>query len=163
MSSLRSGLLDTETPKALWQPILLLYVNLTCWSTWHISQLPYYLSKYILTRNLGRYAPKFLAPAEVWWPSATDWQGLFIFFLGGGVKFYFFFRSKKLFGGLFFLVFLGWKYFWGEGYSFIFFIFLGRIFFLFFSGKKNFWGVIFFSFFRSTNFFWGGLKTFCFF
>ena len=29
------------------------------------------------TRNLGRYAPKFLAPAEGWWPSATDWQGLF--------------------------------------------------------------------------------------
>ena len=28
------------------------------------------------TRNLGRYAPKFLAPAEGWWPSATDWQGL---------------------------------------------------------------------------------------
>ena len=35
------------------------------------------------TRNLGRYAPKFLAPAEGWWPSATDWQGLFIFFGGG--------------------------------------------------------------------------------
>ena len=29
------------------------------------------------TRNLGRYAPKFLAPAEGWWPSATDWQGIF--------------------------------------------------------------------------------------
>ena len=24
------------------------------------------------TRNLGRYAPKFLAPAEGWWPSATN-------------------------------------------------------------------------------------------
>ena len=31
------------------------------------------------TRNLGRYAPKFLAPAEGWWPSATDWQGLNFF------------------------------------------------------------------------------------
>ena len=28
--------------------------------------------KYMNTRNLGRYAPKFLAPAEGWWPSATD-------------------------------------------------------------------------------------------
>ena len=53
------------------------------------------------TRNLGRYAPKFLAPAEGWWPSATDWQGLF--FLGkkmGGLIFLFLFRSKKkLLGG----------------------------------------------------------------
>ena len=31
------------------------------------------------TRNLGRYAPKFLAPAEGWWPSATNWQGLIFF------------------------------------------------------------------------------------
>ena len=35
----------------------------------------------IRTRNLGRYAPKFLAPAEGWWPLATDWQGL-IFYVG---------------------------------------------------------------------------------
>ena len=36
-----------------------------------------YMSKglYIYTRNLGHYAPKFLALAEGWWPSATDWQG----------------------------------------------------------------------------------------
>ena len=34
------------------------------------------------TRNLGRYAPKFLAPAEGWWPSATDWQGLNFFYVG---------------------------------------------------------------------------------
>ena len=46
--------------------------------------LPPILSK---TRNLGRYAPKFLAPAEGWWPSATNWQGLFIFF-GGGLIFF---------------------------------------------------------------------------
>ena len=39
-----------------------------------------HMTIYIYTRNLGRYAPKFLAPAEGWWPSATDWQGLF--FLG---------------------------------------------------------------------------------
>ena len=25
------------------------------------------------TRNLGRYATLFLAPAEGWWPSATKW------------------------------------------------------------------------------------------
>ena len=39
---------------------------------------------------MGRYAPKFLAPGEGWWPSATDWQGLFIFFLGGGGLIFFF-------------------------------------------------------------------------
>ena len=33
----------------------------------------YACEKYYITRNLGRYAPKFLAPAEGWWPSATDW------------------------------------------------------------------------------------------
>ena len=32
------------------------------------------------TRNLGRYAPKFLAPAEGWWPSATGWWGLIFVF-----------------------------------------------------------------------------------
>ena len=31
------------------------------------------LAEIIRTRNLGRYAPKFLAPAEGWWPSATKW------------------------------------------------------------------------------------------
>ena len=34
-----------------------------------------------VSRNLGRYAPKFLAPAEGWWPSATDWQGLNFFYI----------------------------------------------------------------------------------
>ena len=38
-------------------------------------------NKILNTRNLGRYAPKFLAPAEGWWPSATDWQGLNFFIL----------------------------------------------------------------------------------
>ena len=32
--------------------------------------------KYTNTRNLDPYAPKFLAPAEGWRPSTTDWQGL---------------------------------------------------------------------------------------
>ena len=41
------------------------------------------------TRNLGRYAPKFLAPAEGWWPSATDWQGLNFFTLEMTILFVF--------------------------------------------------------------------------
>ena len=36
---------------------------------------------------MGRYAPKFLAAVEGWWPLATDWQGLIFFY---------FFRSTFL-------------------------------------------------------------------
>ena len=31
-------------------------------------------SYYVLTRNSGRFAPFFLAPAEGLWPSATKWR-----------------------------------------------------------------------------------------
>ena len=37
------------------------------------------MDEILWTRNLGRYAPKFLAPAEGWWPSTTDWQGFNFF------------------------------------------------------------------------------------
>ena len=49
--------------------------------------------KYLKTRNLGRYAPKFLAPAEGWRPLATDWQGLNFFLVGDDhlVRFFVFF------------------------------------------------------------------------
>ena len=55
------------------------------------------------TRNLGRCAPKFLAPAEGWWPSATSQQGLFFcsldqtFFFGGGLILFFYFLRSKIF------------------------------------------------------------------
>ena len=61
----------------------------------------------IRTRNLGRFVPKFLAPAEGWWPSATNWQGL-IFYVGDDhlvrfsvffVMVYFVFFCQSIFHG----------------------------------------------------------------
>ena len=39
----------------------------------------------LVTRNLGRYAPKFLAPAEGWWPSASQ-RARFTRTRGGEIK-----------------------------------------------------------------------------
>ena len=40
----------------------------------NVTSFRHGVGKYIITRNSGRFAPFFLAPAESLWPSATKWM-----------------------------------------------------------------------------------------